>query len=391
MLKCPFLTCPFNTQGFLCHKDREEHLEGHSRPWKCADPQCPFATIGFNSSKSCNQHWSKHLRRKALDSSQYRNIDVEELHALLFEAIKQGDVELLQQLLSNPKFVELEKAKQVATDATIFAAKLGSRPMVELLKPHCSISSEDYTNSGLSFIAAVNLSENLDLIKWTLLEILADNLFDARDTLYTSLVKCILRTDNTEIYKFWEDFLFIPDNRPDKRSRYQRFKNVLPNYRKTAILFAEPGFQAVKGNEAMEFRLVQTWKRVADAGYLNGDTVYSLALIHLAKSSCSVTLGRELVRLGADVNYPANSSSAQSGMTALHVATAKTDNQSVRFTLFLLTNNADPSIGYGSRTPDLEVLVKNIAKLLDVPWQRLMKTVEKTDCDEVIEISSDSD
>jgi hypothetical protein len=312
---------------------------------------------------------------------------MEELHALLFEAIKQGDVELLQQLLSNPKFVQL---REVATDATIFAAKLGSRPMVELLKPHCSISS-GYSSSGLPFIAAVTLSENLDLIKWTLLAFLTDDISDERDTLYTSLVKCILRTDNTEIYKSWEDFLFIPDNRPDETSRYQRFKHVLPNYRKTAIVFAEPGFQAVKGNEAMEFRLVQTWKRVADAGYLNDNTVYSLALIHLAKSSCSVTLGRELVRLGADVNYPANSSSAQSGMTALHVATAKTDNQSVRFTLFLLTNNADPSIGYGSRTPDLELLVKNIAKLLDVPWQSLMKTVEKTDCDEVIEISSDSD
>ncbi|KAF5690629.1 zinc C2H2-type DNA-binding protein [Fusarium denticulatum] len=58
VFKCPRLTCQFFTFGFLTEKERNEHLDKHTRPFRCTDEGCRGSIFGFAS--MCER--DKHIR-----------------------------------------------------------------------------------------------------------------------------------------------------------------------------------------------------------------------------------------------------------------------------------------------------------------------------------------
>ncbi|KAF5590988.1 zinc finger C2H2-type integrase DNA-binding protein [Fusarium pseudocircinatum] len=56
VFKCPRLTCQFFTIGFLTKKERNEHLDKHTRPFRCIDEGCRGAIFGFSSMWERDKH-----------------------------------------------------------------------------------------------------------------------------------------------------------------------------------------------------------------------------------------------------------------------------------------------------------------------------------------------
>ncbi|KAF5549979.1 zinc finger C2H2-type integrase DNA-binding protein [Fusarium napiforme] len=58
VFKCPRLTCQFFTMGFLTEKERNEHLDKHTRPFRCTDEGCRGSIFGFASIWERDKHIS---------------------------------------------------------------------------------------------------------------------------------------------------------------------------------------------------------------------------------------------------------------------------------------------------------------------------------------------
>ncbi|KAF5254484.1 hypothetical protein FANTH_742 [Fusarium anthophilum] len=56
VFKCPRLTCQFFTMGFSTEKERKEHLDKHTRPFRCKDEGCRGSIFGFASMWERDKH-----------------------------------------------------------------------------------------------------------------------------------------------------------------------------------------------------------------------------------------------------------------------------------------------------------------------------------------------
>lgn len=366
IFKCIFPTCSFNRQGFVSGRGRENHIKHHSRPWKCPQPTCQFATIGFDSRRACDQHWMSKHREESGKLPQFEGIETEDLQALLFEITKRGDICQLQQLLKTPG---IQKLRDCGYEISLIAARLGSFPMVELIS-----SAFKYVDFQDDFVVAAIRSQDPDLFRWILSHVRDGEC--STKLFYTPFVKEALKAADDEIYAIFEDYLFKPEfdvDRKYKISKRNRLRELMQEGEKTAILFSEPAFRAVHGQPLREIRLIQTWRKFSDRGHLSS-SILGVSLTQLARSTCSVVLGKELLRLGADVNFPSSHRGAErhTGRTALHTAALKSNAEAAQFMAFLLTKGADPSISWGSRTPAMELGAMGISKWLGKTWEELL-------------------
>lgn len=56
IFKCPRLTCQFFVNGFLTEKERDSHLDKHTRPFRCTDEGCSGSIFGFASIRERDKH-----------------------------------------------------------------------------------------------------------------------------------------------------------------------------------------------------------------------------------------------------------------------------------------------------------------------------------------------
>ncbi|SCV33624.1 uncharacterized protein FFB14_04610 [Fusarium fujikuroi] len=56
IFKCPRLTCQFFVIGFLTEKERDAHLDKHTRPFRCTDEGCSGSIFGFASIRERDKH-----------------------------------------------------------------------------------------------------------------------------------------------------------------------------------------------------------------------------------------------------------------------------------------------------------------------------------------------
>ncbi|KAI9819644.1 MAG: hypothetical protein M1827_007094 [Pycnora praestabilis] len=57
IFKCPIIKCSHFHQGFKTQKERDEHLQRHTRSFICTEPDCDYAVIGFSSQSTLKHHY----------------------------------------------------------------------------------------------------------------------------------------------------------------------------------------------------------------------------------------------------------------------------------------------------------------------------------------------
>lgn len=423
--KCSFPSCSFSRRGFATYKARDVHIkcENHSRPWKCSIQGCQFATIGFASRGDAHSHWQKRHRISNPDparSTKARFSD--ELQVLLFEHVKASNIDDLQRLAP-----QIAANEEVVSPAILLAATKGSLPMVEILTDWSTCWPED-----TAFYKAVMKGENPDLLLWFL-----DKLLCARGGKYDNygwLAGEAVASSSPDMYAAWEDFLLDPDRglkiaypcfsgdpdallnngvEPDMEKEVEihgRFfydHSSMKQHHERSILFSNSAFGAAKKNAIFEARLVQTWHKLINivlGGRPLDKRFLGWALVCLARSSNqSITLGKELLGLGAPIDFPRGAGSnlskseaekirscvevykekegfdrryrqkRQKGMTAVQCAARGTSEQAAHFVRFLLEQGADPDYGWADTKPATEPGVALMQKWLGETWEELVK------------------
>lgn len=425
IFKCTFPSCDLHRQGFPSRRARAAHIEHHARPWKCSEPECPFAIIGFARSRDRNEHWRKRhqvtWQQGRTDPSQ-GTITRDDVAVLLFELTKTGDVDGLQKAwcLLGGNFWPAE-------GALILAAKMGSLLMVEtfsmLMKDAPGMSNCHrwplglFLDRAMTFQTAIVRSGNPDLFRWLLDEICG--LEEVSE--YGRLAGEAFSTHSPDMYAVWEEFLLDPTRRLagacryyseggeeiDPDGRFREAKKLLLQYNKRSVLFDSPAFGSAAKDAFCEARLFQTWQRLIDVlggGPLN-PRFLGWSLTRLAKvAKPSISIAKELLRLGAPINFPRGKAGAiatttttttttadaasrthsgrverktrrqtrHRGMTALHHAAHGTSEAAARLTRFLLEEGADPEYGFAGIKPANERGAVLMEKWLGESWEAVV-------------------
>lgn len=394
IFKCTYPSCGLASQGFRTRRDRDTHVKQHSRPWKCTESSCEYHSIGFETTRARDVHWqnvhaaSTHLRPLDLTPDQFTRDDVQ---ILLYETTKTGNVNELRRIAQH---FDAKMDGYILGPATILAAMKGSLPMVDILTQ--GEKTWPIYLHGNDFIRAVVGSESLDLFRWFLSKIHSSSHLS-----YDHLATAAFTTDSSDIYAEWENFLL--DNTRDvcnTGDKVPKAALLLPQCRKRGVLFNKVAFNAIKNNAVFEARLIQTWHRLINI--LRNDALdprtLGWSLVCLAQSSNhSISLGAELLRLGALINFPhmtsptairivdsernpqpaskvtSHKKTIQRGITALHYASRHASEQGVQFVKFLLENGADPNYGWGGQMPAYGEGAKLMQKWLGETWHQVVK------------------
>ncbi|KAL2130330.1 hypothetical protein VTI74DRAFT_6581 [Chaetomium olivicolor] len=426
IFKCTFPGCDLNRFGFPTRSARKSHVEIHARPWKCSMSSCPYATIGFATRRAQDDHSRKMHPEISqpweLESTALGCFTTDDVVNLLLELTKAGDVDQLECLC--PRLGE--KGWFVTRPAVLLAAKMGSLPMVKILNDHARIQGDN--SEVTSFYRLLVKSENLELFRW-LLDAICEW---PRVHYYKVLAAEAFATKSPEMYAEWEDFLVDPSRQPksaEHRSSLVRDQaHIYGVPIKLSVVFSTPAFSSVRKGALFEARLIQTWDRVSKVvGPLNPPFLgWSLTMLGRSPSY-SITLGAELLKLGAPIDFPCGGariihaattrgsstdtdSDQQSepgsqprsgsvggglslrpeniehektirfrykGMTALHYASRGTSERAARFMRYLLEEGADPKYGFAGVNPAEEKGAKLMQKWLGESWEDVVARTEQ--------------
>lgn len=343
---------------------------------------------------------------------------------LLFELTKNGDVDGLQKA-----WCLLDGDFALAEAALTLAAKMGSLLMVEtfsvLMKDVSVMHHWDrrlfgrvFFGNTVPFQTAIVRSGNPDLFRWLLDEICGLERFAE----YSRLAGEAFSTHSPDMYAVWEEFLLDPTRRLEGACNYyseggeeinpdggfREAKKLLPQYNKRSALFDSPAFGSAAKDAFCEARLFQTWQRLIDVlggGPLN-PRFLGWSLTRLAKiAKPSISIAKELLRLGAPINFPRGKAGAiattttttttatadaasrthisrgerktrrqtrHRGMTALHHAAHGTSEAAARLARFLLEEGADPEYGFAGYQPKNERGAVLMEKWLGESWEAVV-------------------
>lgn len=323
------------------------------------------------------------------------SIEVEELKVLLFEAIRQENLVQLRLLLSSPNMEVIEDSDRTppfpdtafSDELAILAAQKGSLTMLEAIRLRFG-EDEDLKNRHIAIAAAK--SGNTELFQWLLSRAsFSKGGHKEVEAWYEEVARLVLQMESDGLYSQWEDYLFYPEFGGHGR-RWARgtFAGLLWEYEKTEVVFSAPSFNAIRGRLTLENRLIRTWRRFEERGLLN-PAVLSYALKNVASSTFSLTLAKELLRMGADTTFPKpgyrlkgqlnaqktgeTSRTRAAGKTVLHTALSHSSFEAAEFVQWLLENGADPFQGYANHKPEKEIGARTIERHLGLTWSKLLE------------------
>ncbi|RAH64741.1 NACHT domain protein [Aspergillus aculeatinus CBS 121060] len=362
LFRCTYLFCKRSLRGFATTDERDQHVQNHDRPWKCFVPSCDFSTIGFHTTMRRDQHWKQYHVLSALEThgseaagdndATFDALDEEEAQPLLFVLISEGQVDRVRHLISSPAGKKLKS--EVLAHARLMAAEQGSLALTELLAP----ASEERGAVPIKIRIAAVTSDQDDFGAWALESLKVDDL--------PSMMSAVLKTRSEGIFGQWEQMILTmienPDLDPKLRLHWWEW-----------TLFRQSLFTEIQGNELKEARVKRLLSRLGP--YLPVNFLGTL-LVRVARSSCSVALGEQLLQVAAKINHH-----AANGQTALYIASRKTSVAAAFFMKFLILRGAETSIYLNGEIVKLceGKGALELAQKVGYTWQELRAQVGKED------------
>ncbi|KAF8465683.1 hypothetical protein BDZ91DRAFT_794710 [Kalaharituber pfeilii] len=146
LFQCTRSLCPYYWDGFPTEDELNIHLQSHMRPFQCKDQNCYWSTAGFSTITELSQHNNKF--HAAVEGSSrtlkgnpiFKNVRMPAQHKVLIDAIFQGSVELVREVLSqNTSILILNKVvagkraveyavEQKDLEITLMLFEAGARP-----------------------------------------------------------------------------------------------------------------------------------------------------------------------------------------------------------------------------------------------------------------------
>ncbi|BCS29275.1 uncharacterized protein APUU_70845A [Aspergillus puulaauensis] len=331
LFKCTYLFCTYSRRGFTTRQERDTHVANHERPFKCPVPNCIYYTLGFNVQRRCNEHLAQFHTQK-FSADDLSNLKPEDAQPLLFTLTVEGDAENVQRLMSSPGGQKL--SPEVVAAARLIAAEQGSLAITQLLAPLGE------TELSRRVVRAAVRSESIECAEWAIAK--------ADSTDATELMKVVLNVKSERIYRKWEEYILSrleesPQVQPEPTSaepyssrRYKHHNSLIDN------VFKQPVFSDIKGSVLKETRLQHTLEELR--AYMKPHILGAI-LVRIAKSSCTLSLAKQILSYGAPVDYPRVNTRPVSprkgtGITALHAAAKKNTKDAALLIQLLVMNGA---------------------------------------------------
>ena len=285
-----------------------------------------------------------HQEKSTADISAMEKPEVDEIQPLLFDLVKADNVNGVKSLLE-----EFENLKQTyKEELRVYAARFGSASMIDLIAPF----STHFLENDLLKEASGQM--NLETFRHLLSRKKISTKEDYRSFAITGQTFSVF--DRKEIFDEWEacvEFEFeVWKPEPTNAVRYVAPKII----------------NATAGQVDKEQLLVMIWeKHVWKSLSRLGKRV---ALVNVAKTTCSVHLAKWLIDRGADIDYRMS----PQGPTPLHYAARKTTAAAAEFMKLLLFHGADPE----ANAPRARLPIRQekgalgISKWLGMSWDELV-------------------
>ncbi|KAF4151939.1 hypothetical protein CNMCM6069_002829 [Aspergillus lentulus] len=171
-----------------------------------------------------------------------------------------------------------------------------------------------------------------------------------------SITAAFVKTDSEDMWRLCEQFMAAL-SRADDMDR-----------RMSDVCFEEPVINATCRVAKRENMLLSLWESVAGIKKLKAAKLsYSLGVV--ARTTCSIPLGRALLQYGADVN----GQRSKLAVSPLQFAARKSSIENAEFMRFLLSAGADPDQVSRSRKPSDGIGAKEIVRWLGMTWNELVE------------------
>lgn len=359
--KCGFLNCSFQQHGFESKAQRAQHENGHTRAWKCSFSGCEYEKIGFLSSSMRDQHLEKAHRGKASpgklpESASGQN----ELQALVLDLVRDDEVDMVERLLP-----------RVENDVGFYdrlgrvVGELGSVPMAQMIWNWQMIWNSKKKLNVVPFYGGAIKTVNVELLKWLISsghtprreDVVQWRRYTYRN--YTSHIAAFLETDSQEMWRLCEQYVAaVLANEKDAQNRLTM----------SGLCLSEKVIHATGRIGKREEALLSLWESVVGNNKLKVDRLSS-SLGIVAKTTCSIPLGRALLEYGANVD----GQNHDHNVAPLQYAARKSSAANAEFMKFLLSEGADPEKLSRSRKPSDEIGAKEIHRWLGITWNELVE------------------
>lgn len=325
LFKCTYLFCTYSRRGFTTRQERDAHVANHERPFKCPVPNCIYYTLGFNVQRRCNEHLAQFHTQK-FSADDLSNLKPEDAQPLLFTLTIEGDAENVQRLMSSPGGQKL--SPEVVAAARLIAAEQGSLAITQLLAPLGE------TELSLRIVRAAVKSESVECAEWAITK--------AESTDATDLMKVVLNVKSERIYRKWEEYILSRLKEPPQVQPEPTRAKPYPSRPLIDEIFKQQVFSDLKGSVLKETRLQHTLEELR--AYMEPHILGAI-LVRIAKSSCTLSLAKQVLSYGALVDYPRvktrpGSPRKGTGMTALHAAAKKNTKDAALLMQLLVMNGA---------------------------------------------------
>jgi hypothetical protein len=229
------------------------------------------------------------------------NLNTTDIEPLLYALVNEGDFENIRRLVESPGGKQL--SPEALASVRLIGAQQGSLAITKLLAP------ADETNVPLKIVKAAMKSQDTECAEWV---IARANLGDCCE-----LMKTVLGVKSEEIYGMWEQYIIDKIKKQNTRLR-------MDHDQLAKEVFGQKVFGDIKGSILKETRLQHTLEKLKDDIYRS---TLGAILVRVAKSSCTLSLAKQLLSYGAPINYPRQGGTSRNsgGMTALHAAAKKTN------------------------------------------------------------------
>jgi ankyrin repeat protein len=310
--------------------------------------------MGFRAENALRQHIDECHKDQALSENirpSIRNIEPDQLEALLTDAVTACEVEYVRRFLPRtsdeiPEKLYLEAVTK--STAAVVELFINSGKDINKIVKHTRLGSIN----PVPLIEAVG-AKNVEVAKFLLdhgCDMYEQSYYEGGRRPWRALDRAMAIP---EIDVSMEMIKLLVHHGIDLTKRTSSLESLIPPY-------SGQESQVIKRLEIFKFALKK------------GDN-FNHALKAVAQKNCSINIAEFLLLNGADVNRRGSFANALTRHTPLYIAANRTTLEAAQLAKFLLESGADPSAKVRGRTAGELPGAQNISKWLGMTWDELVE------------------
>lgn len=346
--KCGRPGCPSYTDGFHTRASRDQHMQRHSRPFKCQYSECHFAAFGFAKETDLESHSAKtHSQNLQAVSGATQGLtnasNEEELKSMLIDAVQENDFSMIQ--------AEQDTVRESVLDLLVNAYRgRSSDAMIKHLVGELPARNTDTSERPDEELCREIIKASVERGHYDVVQSICrydqGKLWNKSILRFVGTKRC---ADLIEIVLPSIDVLEwrSPDGDLGWRALFNEIIPLRPD--------AQEEILALACLDKLQSHL---------SSYKN---LSKLLLLDLARRCCSIAIAELLLANGAEIDF------GSGGLSPLTCAAQENSREAAKFMEFLVRKGARTSIRTRGKLLSELPGPKNIQKWIGITWTELVE------------------